>query len=195
MILGERFVWSHLGRTGGDTILGWFLSAFPHLVTRHDPAGSPAKHTCLKDRPDWNGGRIHAINIRRLPAWHIGYQVHAIVSEKPIGKRGGWSAADEAEARRRVIALSDYPDKILGNYTAETPVNVWLRQESLAADFLAFARMVGGDVGTAPPQLNQRIKAPLPYNHAVSHWLGAGRIAELYRLNPVWAGVEARAYV
>ena len=75
MIIGERFVWGHLVKTGGDSTARLF-QLFPALVVHCDSANDNHKHDPFGARPEEVRGKVLVLNIRRLPSWVLSYAHH-----------------------------------------------------------------------------------------------------------------------
>src|SRR4051794_34196562 len=75
MVVGERFAWGHMQKTGGDATLRLF-QLFPHLILHADPRNDQAKHTPFAQREDMVRGKLLVANIRRLPAWTLSWSQH-----------------------------------------------------------------------------------------------------------------------
>jgi len=75
MVIGERFAWAHLPKTGGDATRRMLLSV-PGLATVGDPADSNDKHLPFFAREREIEGKLLVMNIRRLPAWTLSAAHH-----------------------------------------------------------------------------------------------------------------------
>src|SRR5690242_15301969 len=75
MVIGERFAWAHLPKTGGDATQA-MLRAVPGLVRLADPADSHDKHLPFWARGDEVAGLLLVMNIRRLPDWTLSVARH-----------------------------------------------------------------------------------------------------------------------
>ena len=67
VVIGDRFAWGHLEKTGGDATLELF-GEVPEVVRFADPLDSHHKHCSFPDRESAVRGKLLALNIRRLPA-------------------------------------------------------------------------------------------------------------------------------
>src|SRR5262245_49973539 len=75
MVIGERFAWGHLPKTGGEATRAMF-SHVPELVLFSDPPETLEQHTTFAERRDQVEGKMLALNIRRLPAWILSREQH-----------------------------------------------------------------------------------------------------------------------
>ena len=187
MVIGPRFAWAHIPKTGGDMTARVF-SLFPEVVTHIDPATAAAKHDPFFHRREVLDGRVLALTIRRLPEWTVSYHQHmATFGRSPDFRRAPVPPGDE-------LAACAFGDAHLEQYMSNG-VHRWFRQESLVEDLLAFV----GELTTVDEDRRLRVAAlgrinALDYDHDVSRWLDAGQIRELYDTNPLWAAVEEEVY-
>lgn len=190
MIIGERFAWGHLPKTGGDATHHLF-SIFPDLVLYSDPRFSNDKHTPFPVREASIHGKALVLNIRRLPSWLLSYSNHKA--------RRGLFPNYEPTAMPSVqeIAESTVADETLAIFTdfGRFHIDYWLRMESLTSDFLAF---IGRFSEIPQAQLEHiadlgQVNAST-YDHDVDHWFTGEQIATMYRLNPIWCEVERFIY-
>ena len=193
MVIGERFAWGHLEKTGGDATVEFFL-AVPELVRFADPPSSAEKHTLFPSRAADIRGKVLALNIRRLPAWLLSRALHearygVYPDYEPLPMRSPQQMAESSDGDRR---LSDFT----GNQ--ELGIDRWLRTEFLADDFLAFVSEFT-EVSEAKEQeiralASVRRGTPLLYDHRVDQWFTPAQIQTMYEHNPVWAAVERQLY-
>jgi hypothetical protein len=190
VVIGERFAWAHLPKTGGDTTRTLF-ELFPGLVSFADPGDTNDKHRAFHECPDLVRGKRLAMNFRRLPAWVLSRAHH-------VAREGLWP-----EYRPRPLpaaaelAASDLPDRRLEHFAfrGRPRVERWLRLEYLRGDFLLFAAVLT-DV---TPSLERRVHA-LPaldvgdYERDPSAWFSHEQLATMYERNPRWAALETALY-
>ncbi len=190
MVIGARFAWGHLQKTGGDATWELFR-LFPDLVEFADPRNTEAKHASFGERSDQIEGKLLVSNIRRLPSWTLSWAQHrARLSKRPDG-----SPVPMNSPRQMV----DVPraDMRLGILTADGqyPVQRWLRMESLAEDFADFL----AELTDVTEEDRRRIAAFAPvnalqYDHEVGNWFTPDQVRQLYENNPVWARIEREVY-
>jgi hypothetical protein len=187
MVIGERFAWGHLQKTGGNTTLEMFR-LFPHLVQFADPRNTEAKHSSFGEREEAVRGKSLVVTIRRLPPWALSWAHHLALPKRktPIPMASPHQMAQNPIADRLLLRLTD-----AGRFT----VDRWLRMECLADDFLDFVSEL-----TEVPEDRKgeilkldRVNA-IAYDHEVSHWFTEEQMASLYESNPVWASVERQVY-
>lgn len=189
MVIGRRFAWAHLPKTGGDATHA-MLSAVPGLVVFADSPEAEDKHTPFFAREEQVAGKLLVMNIRRLPAWTLSAAHHrADHGVYPDYRPGALETADEMTARTD-------PDDLLRWMTDHDrlPVGRWLRAESLAEDVINLLDELG--------ELNRggarRLRSVGRINEGrydrEQEAFTPEQIARLYRVNPVWAAVEGAVY-
>jgi SAM-dependent methyltransferase len=188
MVIGPKFTWAHLPKTGG-TITARVFAMFPEIVSETSDRWDPAKHSPLAERPDLLDGRILAMNIRRLPSWTVSWFQHrSYHGFHPDYHRVPVPAGDE-------LAASTIADEMLGRFTAGIEIGRWLRQESVLDDALDFV----GELTTVDARRRRRVYAlgrvnEMSYEHNVGRWLDPDQVEQLYASNPLWASVEKEVY-
>jgi hypothetical protein len=188
MVIGQRFAWAHLPKTGGDATRA-MLCAIPGLVRFADPAESNDKHMPFFGREEEVAGKLLAMNIRRLSHWAVsGAQHRARHGLYPDYQPGPLESPEE-------IASRTDADDLLRWMTdhGRFRIDRWLRMEFLQDDLLALL----GDLGERSPAAERAIGSvgrlnEGRYPHELE--LTSDHVARLYELNPIWAEVERRAY-
>lgn len=190
MVVGERFAWAHLPKTGGDTTRALF-GLFPGLVLFADSGDTNEKHAIFRDREQLVRGKLLAMNIRRLPAWVLSRAHH-------VAREGVWPhykplSMDSAAK----LAGSSLPDVRLSYFTSGRWVSMdrWLRLEHLREDFLDFA----SEITDVDPRRAKEVRE-LPaldvaeYDREPRNWFSERQLEQLYRRNPLWAALERELY-
>ena len=184
MVIGERFAWCHLQKTGGDATLLMFR-LLPRLVLSSDERNVQAKHAPFAEREHEIEGKLLACNIRRLPEWSLSWAQHRA------------QRADMPMNSPQRIAETPRGDRRIAHFTADGrfPIDRWLRTELLADDVIAFASELTDledaereGIASRPP-VNT-----LEYDHEVEHWFTPAHIRLMYGSNPVWSAIEERVY-
>ena len=193
MVIGERFAWGHLEKTGGDATVELFL-ALPELVRFADPPSSEEKHTAFPVRAEQIRGKVLALNMRRLPSWVLSRALHrARYGEypdyEPLPMMSPQEMAESLDADQRLLEFTD---------NQQLTIDRWLRTEFLADDFLAFVSEF-----TEVPKAKRReilelggsrLGTPLTYDHRIDQWFTSDQIQTMYERNPEWAAVEQQLY-
>ena len=190
MVIGERFAWAHLPKTGGMATADLFR-LFPELIVLGDFEEDNSKHTLFSAREEMVRGKTLAMNFRRLPHWVLSRAQHV----------ARWGVHPDYEpipmASPDELADSDFPDDRLDLYTdrGRFKVDAWLRMEHLADDFLAFISSY-----TDVSEERRRAVRDAPpvnahdYDHELASWFTADQIDRMYQRNPRWAELEGELY-
>jgi hypothetical protein len=187
MVIGEKFAWAHLQKTGGNATLEMFRF-FPELIVFADPSNLEVKHSSFGDREDQVAGKILSCNIRRLPAFLLSWAVWRARPGSDAGK--AMESPDEivthARADIRLTAITDG-----GRFR----VDRWLRMEALAVDFLDF---VSGFATVTDEHRSKVLELQrmntLEYDHEVANWFSERQIKTMYENNPAWRAIEEKVY-
>lgn len=188
MVIGERFAWCHMGKTGGDATLAMFR-AVPRLIHFADPDDGNDKHIAFSKRQEMIRGKVLAINIRRLPAWIISYAKH-------ISTRGLYpDYTPRPMMTGDEMAECTAPDQHLMIYSADVVIEHWLRTENLKNDFVRFVLNFTALQAEDHDRLNEvgQVNAAT-YDHDISQWLTRSQVRKLYAMNPAWSFVEKDVY-
>jgi hypothetical protein len=188
MVIGERFAYGHIPKTGGDAVHAWLAQVDGLQV---DPTAEAKKHEFF-----WQRGirkDLYVLSIRRLPFWALSY-LHELTIHPASAKAYGLPPGDTV---RPEYAFSLRPDEYLAKHQAGgRPVGVWLRMEHLFDDVVDF---IDKHVRPVTPELRRRLEA-VPtkgkrnYDHDIYKFFTPAQITALYRKFPVWAGIERRVY-
>jgi hypothetical protein len=190
MVIGERFAWAHLPKTGGSATLELFR-LFPALIEFADTDPGNSKHATFKQREQEVVGRMLVMNLRRLPFWVLSRAQHV----------ARWGVHPDYQpipmASPEELSESDFPDNRLALYTdgERFPIDRWLRMEQLGDDFLEF---VSEMTPVTPAQRQAVLRQPAvnshEYDHELASWFTPEQIERMYERNPVWAGIEEDLY-
>lgn len=190
MIIGERFAWAHLPKTGGDATYA-MLAAVPGLVWFADRPESNDKHLPFFAREPEVAGKLLVMNIRRLPAWALsaGHHraVHGVHPEyRPLPLETAEQIASKTDADDLLRWMTDH-----GRFT----VDRWLRTELLEHDVIELVT----ELGALTEEVAGRIRAVGrvnvgSYERDLSRHFTPEQVRWLYDRNPRWAGIERRVY-
>src|SRR3954451_22716650 len=177
MVIGERFAWCHMQKTGGDQALATFRW-FPNLIVHSDARNVQEKHTPFAGREEEIAGKLLVCNIRRLPAWMLSWAQHHSQYRslgpdgKPVSMKSPQEMAELSRADRRLAHFTDD-----GRFRIER----WFRSEFLAEDFTAFVSEL--------PDLSEGIREDIAgyplvnqndYDHEIEHWFTAEQVRLMY---------------
>jgi hypothetical protein len=189
-VIGERFAWAHLPKTGGMATAELFR-IFPELIVQGDFDEDNSKHALFSEREALVRGKTLAMNLRRLPFWVVSRAQH-------VSRWGVYPDYDPIPiATPEELAASDFPDSRLQLYTdgGRFTIDRWIRMEHLVDDFLefisAFAEVTSDRLAAvrALPAVNAH-----EYDHEIATWFTPEQIDELYERNPAWAALERDLY-
>jgi hypothetical protein len=190
MVIGDRFAWAHLPKTGGDATAA-MLDTVPGLVRFADPLDSNDKHLPFFAREPEIEGKLLVMNIRRLPAWTVSAAHHEAVrglhpDYLPRPPQTAEEMTSKADADGLLRWMTDH-----GRFA----VDRWLRTESLERDVLELL----AELGELTPAVQQRVMAVGrvnvgSYDRAHQPPFSEAQIRRLYELNPMWAAIERRVY-
>jgi hypothetical protein len=190
MVIGERFAWGHLPKTGGDAALALFR-LFPRLLVRADDSTVNAKHDLFSAHEEEVRGKLLVMNIRRLPSWILSWAQHRarrgiFPKYKPLPM---WSPAEMADSSEADARLNLY----LANGRFE--VDRWLRTEYLRSDFLEFiSELTPISEDERRQILELQLVNALRYEHDVRRWFTDEQLERMYKNNPLWTSIEERAF-
>ena len=202
MVIGEHFVWGHLGKTGGDSVVRMFeLLGRKHIVYA-DAVQSPDKHETFLQKEmllgyDLTRERKRILNIRRLPTWALSF-VHQKQREsgRPV----------DFERLRRGLVFDHYQDndKTKPVYlTIDTVLSTqicgrvdhWLRLECLADDFIStMSEFVS--ISWLKKQRIRRVRRNVntTYDRDPRAYFADSQLEDLYRACPLWSSIERQVY-
>jgi hypothetical protein len=190
MVIGERFAWAHLPKTGGMATERMFR-LFGDLVVFADPDDTDEKHATFRARRRMLDGKVLAMNLRRLPFWVLSRAQY-------VAREGIWPDYEPIPmASAQELADSSFPDSRIHLYTDDGRFRIerWLRTEFLAADFLRFVseftdvsdEQRAGVLILGPVNTQQ-------YDHRLESWFTAAQVRRVYERNPAWAAIERELY-
>jgi hypothetical protein len=190
VIIGERFVWAHLPKAGGDATHA-MLSSVPGLVQFADPLDSNDKHLPFFAREEQLHGKLIVMNIRRLPSWALSAAEHrSRHGVYPDFRPGPRASADE------IAGMLD-ADNLLAWMTdhGRIAVDHWLRMEVLEQDVLHLLATLGvlsAEARAGVAQVGRRNASS--YVRDIRARLSDEQVRRLYENNPQWASIERRVY-
>jgi hypothetical protein len=190
MVIGERFAWAHLPKTGGDATQRMLLSV-SGLAYFADPPESNDKHLPFFAREREIEGKLLVMNIRRLPAWTLSAAhhraKHGVHPEyAPLALESAEEMTSKTDADDLLRWMTDH-DRL--------PVARWLRAEALEQDVLALL----DELGVSSPQARAAVESVGrvnvgSYDHDPGRHFSPAQISRLYSLNPAWARIERDLY-
>ncbi len=191
MVVTKTFVWAHLPKAAGDTVLT-VLSMFPEIIEYSDPIESRAKHALFSERPELVAGRQRVLCIRRLPSWQLSFSVH----KSRHGQKPEYRPLP-MDSREEMITSRD-ADRHLSRFVegGEVWPDRWIRVEHLVDDLLELLQ----EHVEVPPKKLKKIRGMKPenvgrnYERSLSAWFNDEMISRMYEHNPLWRHAEQLAY-
>lgn len=191
MIIGDRFIWLHLPKTGGTSTSRLFAElGIPSIVA--DDQSLDSKHESIEARlPDWEfdvQSKPIFITLRRLPQWllsdwhHKRLKMGLEIPFEPVKsglfyslRLGGvWVAADYWMRYFRIERCSDV-----------------IRLEHLEEDVhQKIARLLPS---STPPLCFPKDNVNR-YSRDLTEYFSSGDLGRIYASNPIWQQQEQQAY-
>ena len=208
MVIGERFAWGHLGKTGGDSTLEMFR-VVGNVILYADPQESPEKHDTFVQKEkktglDLTNGKERILNIRRLPSWVMSFvtfqnQNYQVPINKELILKGRiWNEArswlKEGTPSYVMAFFELWIDDFLRSYESDK-VTHWLRVERLAEDFIRVISnftVIGEDQKARIRQIRRNVNDK--YDRRIEAWFSPEELTGLYEHCPLWASVEKKVY-
>jgi len=201
MVIGERFVWAHFGKTGGDSVHEMFR-VISRCILYADAVDMPEKHINFHKNEERLGydltySRKRVMNIRRLPSWILSFVHHKyhfqavpILKEALLNGKVFFENEDDGYAGFREVGI----DHMLEEFMCGR-IDYWLRTEYLAEDFI---RVVSRFVPMTPSEKNQirqiRMNVNPDYNKDIMASFSVDDLLMIYKNCPLWAGIEESTY-
>ena len=188
MVIGERFAYGHIPKTGGDAVHSWLAQIDGVQV---DPLSEARKHQFFWERDIHKD--VYVLSFRRLPFWALSY-LHQLAFHPDAARHYG-IPPDDTVRPEHAFALT--PDEYLRQHQRDgREIDVWLRMEHLFDDVIRF---ITGDIQPVTAELHHRLLAVRTkdrqhYYHEVSDFFSTVQIAALYARNPMWSAVEKNVY-
>lgn len=191
MIIGEDWVWAHIGKTGGDATLQLF-EVVPDLIVHADDRTERRKHHTFKERGDEALSKtLKVVNVRRLPSWQLSIVQHR--ARHGTAKNPEPMPIPDPEE----VASSGEGDWTLNQYTDHGNIEIgrWLRMENLRDDFIDFVSGLRELTDSEIEEIRTRSTKPRgKYDHNVASFFTPEQVEQLYESNPFWRQVEESVY-
>ena len=188
MVIGEKFAYGHIPKTGGDAVHAWLALVDGLHVDSLDEA---RKHQFFWERDIRKD--LYVLSIRRLPFWALSY-LHELAFHPTAARHYDLPPGDTVRPEH-AFALT--PDEYLQQHQrGGRVIGEWLRMEHLFDDTVRF---IEDYIQPVTPELYRRLSAVTTkgqrgYNHDIHRFFKPRQIARLYARNPVWAAVEEGVY-
>lgn len=195
MVIGEKFAWGHIPKTGGDATRAFFKT-ITELKLQFGPIDSK-KHRNFVQAGVTN--KILALNIRRLPSLILSrvFELNAghgvpLPNFKDIIKPH-YRLPEQFKAQHYNLG-----DSWIKNYTdrGRLDIKYWLRCEHLVDDFIGFiTHFTPINKSALAKRLEKcKTKRKRKYNHNIHDYWSSADIVQIYNNNPLWATIEEKVY-
>jgi hypothetical protein len=209
MIWGEKFVWTHLGRTGGNSVDLMFRILNEkdiHLDPRGGESADWYRHQTVEQREkqmsiDLTTNHLKILNFRRLPNWVLSFAEFKYKYQNiPFSREDIAQGKLKAESRNLVTGELDQnqynafnPDDMLLYYGFQN-VYAWLRTESIAEDFISTFSQWYDITPTKAAEIRGVHDNQNTYNNKLSERFTNSEIGNLYDSCPIWTELEKEIY-
>lgn len=185
MILADRFVFLHIGKTGGDACKQLVRELNLPNIYCYD-IRDPKKHVELHSVISMRGKDL-IMTIRRLPAREISWY-HAVVDD------GNVEPQEDIAQFLIQTANSDFDLKRHQPLGAVEKIK-FVRQECLRSDLM---KVLSSYYSLSHTQRNRILKAetkaPMRYDHDIHKYFTSEQLVQLYKANPLYSSLEKLAY-
>jgi hypothetical protein len=187
MIIGNDFVWLHLGKTGGKTsrkAISLVKDQSLKKVFKY-----PDHHFSIKRYEEVYGedlsGKKILIGFRKLIQWMPSYYMQSFNNLD-----GYKDVAISGKVAKRNGSLI-YPDEILKNYISELDIDSihFIRCEYMYDDLLSFFKD-----SLNHKELKKICSVKIGKKNYKTPLLKKDEIEKIYNLNPVWQKIEKKIY-
>ena len=203
MVISEKFIWLHLGKTGGNFTHCIFQKYLIEHLLHIDCISDPNKHLHLAHAnikyPQYNVLEKDLIlNFRKLPSWIISNNRHKIRAKnikdtKVLQNIVTWSNMGFVYMNNQqdINNLSSWikPDDVLHHYTQDKYPKFFIRTEYLVKDFNEIISNYIPNI-----KINDNIR-PINVNRdGFNFQIEKPNIEAIYSANPMWAALENKLY-
>jgi hypothetical protein len=203
VVISEKFVWLHLGKTGGNFTHYLFQEYLAEHLLHIDLISDSIKHIGLANAnikyPQYNLLEKDLIlNIRKLPSWIISNNRHKIRAknikeEKTLQKIIDWSNMGLVyiDEKQDINDLNSWikPDELLLFCIRDKYPKFFIRTEYLIEDFNKIISQYIPDI-----KINNGIKPMNVNKDTISFCIEKQNIENVYSTNPIWADLENKLY-
>jgi len=209
MIWSDRFVWIHIGRTGGYSIdkMCRILGA-PDI--QMDPDGGEwshwKRHQTIAQRSaetgtDLGAGRAKVANFRRLPHWVLSFAEYKkknegldfTVDDLARGRLRAETREMETGALDASRARDVHPDAVIAYYGLDGMDHL-LRTETLPGDFVALMRGWYPISTEQERQIHAVQENGNAYNRDLWSRFTKAQVRQMYESCPAWTALELKRY-
>lgn len=197
MVIGEKFVWAHMPKTGGNTTAKMF-ELFKDKLIHFDELSEHNKHdTFTRKEKKLNQAftdKSKILNIRRLANWTLSLAQHqkrySNIDIVPDEMSEGKIRITDGKGGYKLHRMDDYIKRFMcGN------VDYWLRTEHINADFVKVMSQFFPITDAEKKDLEDvRVNVNNRYKKGLELHFTPTQIEKLYLNSPFWADLEKRIY-
>lgn len=207
MVIAEKFVIGHLGKTGGTTINSYF-NQFKHTCIHIDSDFLPKKHQSFSQRESEGinlKDKDFILGIRRLPYWIVSnifqqyptaIQDRTLFSKlKEVALEGKLICSKHNKCIKEKIHVDIKTcDELLLFYIDNKEIKHWIRTENLPKDFIRiFSNYFEFDQEMLD-YINTAHKNKKNCSREIYDYFTETEISKLYEQSPIWSEIERKIY-
>ena len=203
MVISEKFIWLHLGKTGGNFTHCIFQKYLEKHLIHIDSIHDPNKHIHLDNAnikyPQYNILEKDLIlNFRKLPSWIISNNRHKIRSKniketKTLQQIVNWSNMGFVyiNEKQDINNFNSWikPDEVLRRYTQDKYPKFFIRTEYLIEDFNKIISQYIPNI-----KINNNVKPINVNKNTINFFIKEQNMETIYSTNPEWTTLEKKLY-
>lgn len=196
MIYGEKFIYLHLGKTGGTTISFW-ASLCPEFVQHRDADSMDEKHLKLSYQQnrfpniDFSTKEV-ILGFRNIESWILSHNNFKRIGHPNLLPENEWITKTReglvCTARRHNMWVA--PDQYLKPYITNTKIKHFIRTEYIREDFIKVFKNYG---------LVEDKKIKNITKNSRSYWKPISFTQQekqkIYKDNPLWMNIQKKLYI
>lgn len=204
MVISEKFIWLHLGKTGGNFTHCIFQKYLKKHLIHIDSISDPNKHIHLANAntkyPQYNIlEKDLIINFRKLPSWIISNNRHKIrakniTERKTLQQIVDWSNMGfvYVNEKQDINNFNSWikPDDVLHHYTRDKYPKFFIRTEYLIDDFNKIMSQYIPNL-----KIDDNINPINVNKNTFDFLIEKQNIETIYSTNPMWTAVENKLYL
>lgn len=191
MIITDKFIWFHLGKTAGD-MFHYLCNEYigKHILYQHN-IKDPQKHNDYTHIPNEHKHiKNYLIGFRKLSSWIVSHNRHHLRKCKELSLEDVQRCTEEG-----ILIFDDSisvhkPDDLLNSYLGDLDKIQFIRQEYLIQDFIdIIGKYYKVDSNIIQDQTKQNMNDQAP-NIKITK----ANIEKIYTQNPIWHNLEKTLY-
>lgn len=206
MIIGEKFVWTHLGKTAGNSVKEMF-DVIDRCYTFADDISDIKKHynfRIIREKRENIDGKKRILNIRPLPEWIISYVMHKktyenidfymeeILNGQLRIKPHFYDDNEKLQQHQQIKFIT--PDAMMNQFEPED-VDYWLRTTHLTEDFVrVMSNFTQINLSENVKIHNIRSNVNIKNTFKPHNFFTKANIEQLYDKCPIWTKYEKQVF-